>query len=170
MREEKKYLVDEISSYLDKSSYFFLTNYESITVEETNTLREQLNKFDAEFHVVKNRMLKVAVEKQDYPDLSQWLTGPTAIISGGNNPPGIAKTIENFFKETEKVSVKGGVLEKKSLSAEQVGELAKLPSIEVIKAQLMGLLQTNAQRMVTVLQGVPQSLINVLNAKTKTEA
>lgn len=62
------------------------------------------------------------------------------------------------------------MLEKKSLSAEQVGELAKLPSIEVIKAQLMGLLQTNAQRMVTVLQGVPQSLINVLNAKTKTEA
>lgn len=108
----KKYLVDEISSYLDKSSYFFLTNYESITVEETNTLREQLNKFDAEFHVVKNRMLKVAVEKQDYPDLSQWLTGPTAIISGGNNPPGIAKTIENFSKRQKKSLLKEECLKK----------------------------------------------------------
>jgi len=170
MREEKKYLVDEVSCYLDKSDYFFLTNYESITVEETNTLRERLNEFDAEFHVVKNRMLKVAAEKQGYPDLSEWLTGPTAIISGGDNPPGTAKTIENFFKETEKVSIKGGMLEKKPLSAEKVGELAKLPSIDVIKAQLMGLLQINAQRMVTVLQAVPQSLINVLNAKAKTEA
>jgi len=169
MRDEKKYLVDELCCYLDKSSYFFLTNYERITVEETKTLRERLDEFDAEFHVVKNRMFKVAVEKQGFSDLSQWLSGPTAIISGGDNPPGTAKAVKKFFKETEKISLKVGMLENKVLTADEINELATLPSIDILRSQLMGLLQTPAQRMVTVLQAVPQGLLNVLDAKAKNE-
>src|SRR5690606_13335012 len=83
MRPEKKYLVEEVRNHLDKSEYVFLTNYDRITVEETSTLRKSLAEHNAEFHVVKNSVLNIAAQEREYPDLKEWLAGPTAIIVGG---------------------------------------------------------------------------------------
>ena len=169
MRTEKKYLVDEVGTHLDKSDYVFLTNFDRITVEETGELRETLSKQGAEFHVVKNSILDVATKDRDMPELEEWLAGPTAIVVGGNDPSGVAKALKNFCKAKDKNEVKVGVLDNKRLTSDDVQVLADLPSIEVLKAQLLGLLNTPATQMVSVLNAVPTSVVNVLQARVDQE-
>lgn len=169
MRLEKKYLVQEVDRYLENSGYLFITNYEGITVAETEELRSNLSEYDAQFHIVKNTILNVVSKQRNYPNLDEWLSGPTAIVSGGDNAPGVAKVLKNFSEEKEKVDLKVGLLNNAVIAPEQIAELAKLPGLDTLRAQFVGLLNTPAQRLVTVLQAVPQGLLNVLDAKAKEE-
>ncbi|MBL4575526.1 MAG: 50S ribosomal protein L10 [Opitutaceae bacterium] len=169
MRQEKELLVDEVSGQLNKSDYVYLANYNRITVSEVSSLRDELAKEEAEFHVVKNSILRVALKKLELPDLDEWLTGPTAIIVGGENPSGVAKVLKKFAKKLERPEIKVGVLSKKTMSSDEVSLLAELPSLEALRGQLLGLLQQPAQSMLFVLNGVPSNLLNVLQAKAKEE-
>ena len=169
MRHYKLYLVDDVRIHLDKSSSVYLTNYNRITVDETADLRSRLTKEGAEFHVVKNSILNIAAKEREFPDLSEHLTGPVAIIVGGDNPSGVAKVLKQFFKEKEKVELKGGVLEDRALTSAEIEQLASLPSLEVLRAQLLGLLNQPASQMVQVLAAVPRSMVQVLQAKVTEE-
>ena len=165
MQAEKKFLVEEVGSYLDKSEYMFLADFQRVTVAETEELRRILSGLGAEFHVVKNRILKIAAEEREMEIAEGNLRGPTAIVVGGKDAAGVAKALEKFFKDKKKLEIKGGVLQKGSLSVEEVSNLAKLPSEEILRAQLLGLLNTPATQMVRIIQAVPQGLLNVLQAK-----
>jgi len=167
MRAEKKYLIEEVSKHLQKSDYVFLTNFDKITVADVATLRSRLKPEKAEFHVVKNSSLRVAAKELELPDLDSMLTGPTAIIVGGRNPAGVAKIVRKFFDETKKLEGKGGVLSKKALKAAELDVLATLPTIDVLRAQFLALLMTPATSAVRVLNAIPQSLVNVLQAKVR---
>ena len=101
MRPEKQYLVEEVTGHLDKSSYVYLTNYSGITVDETAELRGALAEHGAEFHVVKNTIFSVAAASRELPEMDAHLTGPTAIVIGGENPSGVAKTLGAFFKKKD---------------------------------------------------------------------
>lgn len=169
MRPEKQYLVEEVNNHLNKSDYVYLTNYDRITVDETAELREQLAEHNAEFHVVKNSIFGVAAASKELPDLSEHLTGPTAIIVGGDNPSGVAKVIGEFFKKKEKVEMKAGILNEKALDKDQITALAKLPGLESLRAQLLGLLTQPGTSLVRVLNAVPQNVVNVLQAKVRAE-
>lgn len=142
----------------------FLTNYYRITVSETADLRARLSEQEAEFHVVKNTILQQAIKELELPELDELLDGPVAVVSGGRNPSEVAKILKKFHKEKDKVEVKGGSLGVRPLTADEVEELSKLPSLDAIRAQLMGLLNTPAQQMVSVINAVPQSVVNVLKA------
>jgi large subunit ribosomal protein L10 len=165
MRPEKELLIQDIDQHLAKSDYVILANYERITVEETETLRGNLAKENAEFHVVKNSILNLAMQRRSQPDLKEWLDGPTAIIVGGENPSGVAKVLKTFFKDKEKVELKVGVMGDRTISADELKELADLPGLEELQAKFLSLLNTPAQRFVTVLNAVPQSVVNVLKAQ-----
>lgn len=165
MRPEKQFLVDEVSDYLAKSEYVFLTDFNRLTVKETADLRSQLAAQNAEFHVVKNSILNTAAKSRELPDLEDALDGPTAIVVGGPNPSEVAKVLIKFFKEKEKVEVKKGVLGDKTLSKEEVEELSKLPSLDELRAKLLSLFNTPGTQMVRVLIAAPQGLLNVLQAK-----
>lgn len=169
MRTEKKYLVEEVGTHLEKSDYVFLTNFDRVTVEETGELRDTLAQQGAEFHVVKNSILDVAAKDRNLPDLAEWLAGPTAIIVGGSDPSGVAKILKKFFKDKDKNSVKVGVLGDKTLTQDDVNILADLPTIEVLKAQLLGLFNTPATQMASVLNAIPTSVVNVLQARVDQE-
>ena len=169
MRLEKKYLTEEVKTHLDKSDYVYLTNYERITVDEIAELRGQLAEHDAEFHVVKNTLLNVVAKERSLPDLGDHLAGPTAIIVGGNNPSGVAKIVFNFFKKKEKVELKAGVLNDRALSKDEIEALSKLPGLEVLRAQLLGLLTQPSTGFVRIINAVPQGLVNVLQAKVREE-
>lgn len=170
MRPEKKYLVEEVSTHLNKSDYVYLANYDRITVEETAELRASLAEHDAEFHVVKNTIFGIAAGEKELPDVSDHLSGPTAIIVGGSNPSGVAKVLSKFFKDKEKVDVKVGIFNDKTLTKEQVEVLAKLPGLEALRSQLLGLLSQPGTGLVRVLNAVPQSVVNVLQAKVRAES
>lgn len=165
MRAEKTFLVEEINTHLDKSDYMFLANYERATVVDIAELRDELNKEEAEFHVIKNNILKVAARDRGYPEIDEHLAGQNAIVIGGKNPSGVAKILTKFFDKKEKMDVKVGILSSQRLEKGDVVALSKLPSIEALRAQLLGLLSQPAQSLVFVLNGVPQAMLNVLQAK-----
>jgi large subunit ribosomal protein L10 len=167
MRPAKQFLVDEVEAHLRKSDYVYLANFDRITVADVGVFREKLRAEQAEFHVVKNSVLRVAAKKLDLPDLEEWLIGPTAIIVGGGNPTGVARVIRDFTGSTQKGSVKVGVLEKRTYGAEQVKVLADLPSLDVLRAQLLSLFSTPARSLLFVFNAVPSGILNVLQARVR---
>lgn len=169
MRPEKQYLVRELNHHLNKSDYVYLVDYERITVEETAELRSRLEAHDAEFHVVKNSIFGIAANVEEKPAIQEHLNGPTAIIVGGAEPSGVAKVITKFFREKEKIDLKVGILNDKVLDRAQIEVLAKLPGLEALRAQLLGLLTQPARGFVRVLNAVPQNVVNVLQAKVRAE-
>jgi large subunit ribosomal protein L10 len=169
MRVEKKYLIAEVEEHLKKSDYVILTNYSGITVDETAELRAQLEEHNAEFHVVKNSSLKVAAETMGLPDFGDALNGPTAVIVGGDDSPGAAKVLTKFFKEKKKVEVKSAILAGKVLSTDDVKALAELPSLDALRAQLLGLLSKPATMLVQVLNAPASDFVGVLQAKVRAE-
>ncbi len=169
MRPEKQFLVDEVNAHLDKSEYVFLADFNRLSVSETAELRGLLAKQEAEFHVVKNNILKVASRARNIPVDEEVLEGPTAIVVGGPNPSEVAKVLIKFFKDKEKVEIKTGVLGDKALTRDEVEALSKLPSLEALRAQLLGLFNQPGTSLVRVLVAGPQSLLNVLQAKVTAE-
>ncbi len=170
MRAEKKYLIAEVEKHLKKSDYVILANFTGVTVADVAVLREKLAAEKAEFHVVKNSSLRVAAKALGLPDIESVLTGPTAVIVGGKNSAGVAKILKQFFKDKQKLSVKAGVLGKKLITAKQVEQLADMPSMEVMRSQFLGLLNQPAGMFVRIINAVPQSMVNILQAKAKAGA
>jgi large subunit ribosomal protein L10 len=167
MRVEKKYLITEVETHLKKSDYVILTNFKGVTVSDVAELRAELDKEKAEFHVVKNSSLRVAAEALGLPAFEEALAGPTAIIVGGKNSPVVAKIVTKFFKDKQKVEVKCAVLSKKLLSPADVQALAELPSLDALRAQLLGLLNQPGTMFVRILNAPAFGLANVLQAKVR---
>ena len=124
MRPEKTYLIDEAKNHLGKSEYFFLTDYQGIDAKETSELRNKLAEQGAEFHVVKNSSIRLAANPELVEELDTHLKGHTAIVVGGDDASGVAKVLGDYFKSKDKVSVKAGALGDRSLSADEVKQLA----------------------------------------------
>lgn len=159
MRAEKNYLIAEVETHLKKSDYVILTNFSKVTVSDASDLRTKLAAENAEFHVVKNSSLRVAAKTLGLPEFESSLSGPTAVVVGGKNPAGVAKILKKFFEDKQKLEIKVGVLEKKIISSGDLKKIADLPSLEALRAQLLGLFtQTGA------------AFVRVLDAKIKKES
>lgn len=167
MRAEKQYLIDEVSTHLKKSDYVILANFTGVSVADTADLRKKLSAEKAEFHVVKNSSLRVAAKSLGLPEIDASLTGPTAVVVGGKNSPAVAKILKQFFKDKQKLQVKSAVLGKKAITAKDVDALADLPSMDALRAQLLGFLNQPAGMFVRVLNATPSGLVNVLQAKVR---
>lgn len=181
MQAEKQYLLEENAAYLDRTDYVVFTEFTGLTVAETEELRRRLAGQKAEFHVVKNRIFRRVAEERGVDNLEEWLTGQTAIVIGGEDIAGVIKELEKFQKEKKKLEIKGGILGKQGVDAEGIVKMKDMPPLEVVKAQLLGLLNQPAQQlvqvmnavptqMVTVLSGVPRNLINVLQQRSQQES
>ena len=152
MRAEKKYLITEVETHLKKSDYVILANYTKVNVADVADLRARLRAENAEFHVVKNSSLKVAAEALGLPGFGESaFVGPTAILVGGKNPAGVAKIIKGFFKEKQKLEIKVGVMDKKTVTADFLSQIADLPSLDALRASFLSLLTSNAAAFVRVL-------------------
>ena len=169
MRPEKTFLIEEAKSHLNKSEYFFLTDYKGIDAKETTELRSKLAERGAEFHVVKNSSIRLAADSNVVEFLDAELKGHTAIIVGGDDATGVAKALSDYFKSKNKVSVKGGALGERTLSAADIKQLATLPGIEQLRAQLLSLLNTPASSLVTLLSAPARGMVTVLKAKADKE-
>jgi large subunit ribosomal protein L10 len=167
MRAEKKFLISEVESHLKKSDYVILANFTGASVADLAELRVRLGAEKAEFHVVKNSSLRVAAKALGLPDIEGALAGPTAVVVGGRNSPGVARVLKQFFKDKQKIVVKAGVLGRKLITSKEVEQLADMPSLEVLRSRLLGLLGQPAGAFVRVINAVPQGVVNVLQAKVR---
>ncbi|MDR2513450.1 MAG: 50S ribosomal protein L10 [Puniceicoccales bacterium] len=151
MRQEKQLLIDEVSSYLAKSKYLLLADFTGVTVEDAANIRAQLSEHGAEYHVVKNSILNIAAKSTNLPDFSAYLKGQTALVTGGDNAPGVAKVIVKFFEDKGRLSVKTAVLDDRLLDKAAIEALSKLPSLDGIRAQLLSLFSAPASQIVRLL-------------------
>ena len=167
MRIEKTFLLNEISTKVQDSTFLYLVDFSRVTVSEIAELRKSLSSEGAQFHVVQNTLIRKVAESLSWPSFTQWLTGQTGIVFGGNNPTGVAKILLNFAKDKEKLAAKGGLMDGKLCDVAQLEALSKLPDLPTLRATLLSLMLTPYRQFLYVMQGVPQSLLNVLNAKQK---
>lgn len=163
-RDNKEQLVADLATRLAGTNATFLADYRGLTVEQVNTLRGELRKAGAEYKVVKNTLLRLASRGTSSECLDPMLAGPTAIAIAGADPVATAKVMAEFAKTNAKFELKGGALDGKALSVDDVKALAELPSREVLLARLLGSLNAPATNFVGVLAAVPRSFVQVLAA------
>ena len=165
MRAEKQYITAEYKARLNSSPYFIVVDYKGLKVGPITELRKRLAKAGAELHVVKNNIFRIAAKEAGVAELNGALTGQVAVITGQKDVSSAAKVVKTFASEFEKPKIKFGYLNNKRLEGTEIQALADLPSIEVLRAQLLGLLNTPATRLVRLLQTPAQQLAQVLKAK-----
>jgi large subunit ribosomal protein L10 len=151
MREAKKFLVDEVAAHLKKSSYILLADFTKVTVADAAVVRTELRTLGAEYHVVKNSIFNIAAKQANLPDFTSHLTGHTAIVTGGDDAPGVAKVLVKFFKDKQKLEVKVGAMDGKALTKADIEMLSKLPNLAGIRAQLLSLLNQPASSFARLL-------------------
>ena len=134
-------------------------------VPHFESLRTRLADAGARISVVRNTFLRIAATELKMPELSDLLAGQTAMVTGDTDICAAAKVLKTFAAEFKKPTVRAGVLDNAALSADQVSVLADLPSKDVLRAKLLGLLQTPASQFVRVLNEPAASLARVLKAK-----
>jgi len=171
-KEQKAEQVELLSEKLKKAKVAVLTDYRGLTVSQIQELRGKLRSGDVEYRIVKNTLARRAAEAAGVPALQSELEGPVAIAFGYDDLSLPSKLINEFVRSTRlKLDVKGGLVEGRVFSPEQVKQLADLPSRETLIAQLLGTLQSPVGQLVAIMQTPHQQLLGVLNAyKNKLEA
>jgi large subunit ribosomal protein L10 len=165
MRPEKTFIVSDIREKLQASPYLLIVDFSGMKVPHFESLRTRLGGVGARLDVVRNSFLRIAATDLNMPELSESLTGQTAMVTGESDICAAAKTLKTFASEFKLPKVRAGVLDNAALSAEQVNDLAELPSKDVLRAKLLGLLQTPAGTFVRILNEPAASLARVLKAK-----
>jgi len=169
MRPEKTTIVEDLSARLNHSPFLIVTEYSGMNVIQLSELRSRLAGAGARCKVVKNTFLRKAAAAVGYPDLAAELKGQTAIVTGESDVCAAAKILKSFAAEFQKPSVKVGVLENAVISKEQIQALADLPAKEVLQAQLLGVLKSPFQKLVTLLNEPAASLARLLKARIDKE-
>lgn len=165
MRPEKASIVSDLSEKLNRSPFLLVADYQRMKVDQFGELRNRLAPAGAEVRVVKNSFLKRAMADSGMPDVGDQLTGQTAIVMGEKDVAPIAKILKVFAAEFKIAALKIGVVDKAVLSTSDVEALAELPAREVLLAQLLGLLQAPATRLVRVLNEPAAAFARLLKAK-----
>jgi large subunit ribosomal protein L10 len=139
-RDEKEAAVKEISSELESAGAIFAVDYRGISVPQAAELRSRLRDSDASFSVVKNRLAKRATDGTDAAAaLDEHLVGPTALTFVRGDAVVAAKTISDFMKANDVLAYKGGLMDGAALAPDQFNAIAKLPGVETLRGQLVGL-------------------------------
>ena len=152
--ESKKLVFNELKEKFSKTSFVVVTDYRGLAVSEVTELRKKLYKSNADYKVAKNTVIKRAIKDTNLTELENLLEGPTALLLGYGDPIECAKTFVDYIKEIEKADIKGGILDGKFLTKEQIKIFASLPSKEVLLGQIAWLLVANTQNIAGIFEGL----------------
>lgn len=168
-RTQKTEAVAELNRTFAEVGVVVITRNLGMTVKQSTDLRNKMRDAGASYKVAKNRLAKIALEGTDYTVLADLLTGPTA-LSTSIDPVAAAKVVVDFAKTNDKLELVGGAMGSQLLDAEGVKALASLPSLDELRAKLVGLLQAPAQRIAVVTAAPASQLARVFNAYAEKEA
>jgi large subunit ribosomal protein L10 len=165
MRTEKTLISAEYVKWLSQSPFFIVVDYKGLSVGKFNELRKRLGKVGAELHVVKNTLFRVAARDAKIADLGDSLAGQLAVVLGKRDLAAASKVVKAYQSEFDKPKIQFGYLGTQSLTAAQLRDIAELPPLEVLQATLLGLLNTPARSLATVIAAPGTQLARVLQAK-----
>lgn len=163
-KQQKQEQVNEFGTKLREAQAAFLVDYRGLNVEEVNDLRRKLRDIGVEYRVVKNTLLRIAIQDTGMKCLDPYLEGPTAIAIAHEEPVSSAKVLADFAKDKKKFELKVGCVQGQLYSVDDIQRLSQLPSREVLLGKILGSLNAPASNLVGVLAAVPRSLVQVLAA------
>jgi large subunit ribosomal protein L10 len=161
-KAQKGAMLAEYVAWLGKSQAVVLVEYSGLKMKDLDVIRAKARENGGEFHIVKNTLAKLALEKAGYTVPADYAEKSTAIGFAYKDAAGFTKAITDVTKGMEAVKVKGGFLDAKALSPAQVKSLASLPPLPVLRSQLLGVLQAPASKLVRTLAEPGRSLAYVL--------
>lgn len=156
--------IEEIKAKIEKAQTVILVDYRGLNVEQLTELRSKYREAGVDYKVYKNTMMRFAFKDSGLEEFNQYLKGPSAIAFGYDDPVNAAKITSEFVKDNDKLEIKAGIVDGKVIDMAGVNNLAKLPSKEVLIAQVLGGFNSPIQGFTNVLQGTIRSLATVLNA------
>ena len=148
-REEKAQLLSELNELFSNSEVVVVSHYKGLTVAEVSELRNNIRKAGAGFRVTKNRITRLALKGTKFEGLSDLFQGPTA-IAFASDPISACKACVEFAKTNEKLIIVGGAMGTGVISIDEIKKLASIPSMEELRAKIIGLLQAPAAQLARV--------------------
>lgn len=167
MRAEKANIGQEYLSRLNSSPFFIVVDYTGLKVAPMTELRRRLHKASAEVHVVKNSIFRVAAKEAGIADLTGQISGQIAIVTGAKDVTSAAKVLKTFTAEFTKPKVKFGFLNNQRLEAADFSSLADLPSLEALRAKILGTINAPAQKLAAIINTPGSQLARVIKAKSE---
>jgi large subunit ribosomal protein L10 len=163
--ERKKAVVAELSEKLDGARAFYLTDFTGLNVKKMTDLRARMREAGIEYLVVKNTLALRAIETLDIPDIGAFFIGPTGLVIGAEDAVTAAKVLDTFAKENDqRPAVKVGIVERRQMTAEEVGRLASLPPREELLSELAGAMQAPLAVLVFLMEGKTREFLGLLEA------
>jgi large subunit ribosomal protein L10 len=169
-RAQKVESIEELGGRFGRAPIAIATDYRGLNVAEISELRAKVREAEGEFLVAKNTLARIAIKETSFNGLEEFLVGPMAIAFGYTDAVAVSKAIVDFAKEHEALEIKGAVLDGELLDEKQVTQLAKMPSRDELRAQLLALLTTPATNLVRLLQAPAQQMVQVLHAKSQQDS
>ena len=161
--EQKKQVVEDVSAVVGNAQATVIAEYRGLTVEEMKALRREAHENNVYLKVVKNTLLRRAVQDTDHACLDEHLVGPLA-FAASEDPVAVAKVLNKYAKEYDAFEIKGGSMQGSLLSEGDIKALAQLPSREELLAKLMGTMQAPVAKFVQTLNEVPTKFVRGLAA------
>jgi large subunit ribosomal protein L10 len=168
-RAQKRELVAELKQTFNETQVVVVTRNLGLTVAQSTNLRIRMRDSGAQYKVAKNRLALIALEGTRYESISSLLTGPTAIATS-SDPVAAAKAAVDFAKTNDRLEIVGGAMGETLLDANGVRALAELPSLDELRATIVGLVQAPATKIARVVQAPAAQLARVLQAYADKEA
>ncbi len=169
MRTEKQFLSKEYVARLNGAPFFIVLDYKKLTVANFSELRKRLRPTGSEVHVVKNSIFRVAAKQAGAADLTGALAGQLAVVTGPKDISAAAKILKGFSAEFDKGKVQFGYLNNQRLETKDLMELADLPSLDVLRAKLLGLFQAPATKLAAMINAPGSQLARVIQARVDKE-
>jgi large subunit ribosomal protein L10 len=163
-RAKKEELVKQYVEQFNSSEAIIITDYRGLKVTELEKLRAKIREANGGFSIVKNTLVRRALTEAGLPVPDEMLVGPVGIGFCGSNISEVTKVITEFAKENELMKIKGGLMGDKLVNEAAIQDLAELPSLETLRARLLGLINAPASQLVGVLSGGVRQVVNVIHA------
>jgi large subunit ribosomal protein L10 len=163
--QKKQDLVTELSDKLKGANSFFLTDFTGLSVKRMTELRARLRRAGVEYVVVKNTLAERALEGSDLQEVAEFFRGPTGVAIEQGDPASAAKILADFAREHDnRPALKAGVVDNRTISAEDIVRLSKLPPREQLLAELVGVFEAPMQQLASVLEAKLQEVVGLLEA------
>ena len=168
-KTDKERIVAELAEQLGSTDTLIVADYRGLTNKQLEALRDELLTHGARFRIVKNTLTRRAAELSGAESLLVMLEGPTAIafIESGGDPAAVAKALSTTARETNVLTLRGGVLEGKTLSGEEIEALGKLPPADVLRGQLLGAIVAPLTQLVGLLSAPLRDLHGLVDARIR---
>jgi len=163
-KADKEQLVAGLTEQIKESDALFLTNFKGLTFPEITAVRAAVKSQGSDFKVVKNTLLKIALNNNEITSLDDYLKQPTSCAIVKGDVAAVAKEIKKYAKEFDKFEIKAGYLDGNTLTADDVNTLADLPSRDELLAKMLGSINAPVTNFVSLMANIPRSLLNVLTA------